>query len=67
MVVTRFGKTWIKVPETFRINVTGQLPKGIYAKDIMLNPAGGYQVRPGDLQVRFQRHHFLLFPHWKAA
>ena len=36
VAVTRFGKTWIKVPETFRINVNGKLPKGVYAKDIML-------------------------------
>lgn len=39
VAVTRFGKTWIKVPETFRINVNGQLPKGVYAKDIMLKLA----------------------------
>ena len=39
VAVTRFGKTWIKVPETFRINVTGKLPKGVYSKDIMLKLA----------------------------
>ena len=39
VAVTRYGKTWIKVPETFRINVTGKLPKGVYAKDIMLKVA----------------------------
>ncbi|MFA6505719.1 MAG: aconitase/3-isopropylmalate dehydratase large subunit family protein [Treponemataceae bacterium] len=39
VAVTRFGKTWIKVPETFRINVTGILPKGVYSKDIMLKLA----------------------------
>lgn len=27
VAVTRFGKTWIKVPETFRINVTGSCPR----------------------------------------
>lgn len=39
VAVTRYGKTWIKVPETFRINVTGKLPRGVYAKDIMLKLA----------------------------
>lgn len=40
VAVTRFGKTWIKIPETFRINVTGKLPRGVYSKDIMLKLAG---------------------------
>lgn len=40
VAVTRFGKTWIKIPETFRINVTGRLPRGVYSKDIMLKLAG---------------------------
>lgn len=39
VTVTRFGKTWIKVPETWRINVNGKLPKGVYSKDIMLKVA----------------------------
>ncbi len=39
VAVTRFGQTWIKVPETFRINVNGALPKGVFAKDIMLKVA----------------------------
>lgn len=30
------GKTWMKVPETIRINVSGTFPKGVYAKDFML-------------------------------
>ena len=29
------GKTWIKVPETIRYNITGKLPKGVMARDIM--------------------------------
>lgn len=39
VTVTRFGKTWIKVPETWRINVNGKLPKGVYAKDVVLKLA----------------------------
>jgi 3-isopropylmalate/(R)-2-methylmalate dehydratase large subunit len=40
VAVFRFGKIWLRVPETFRINVTGALPKGVYSKDIMLRLAG---------------------------
>jgi 3-isopropylmalate/(R)-2-methylmalate dehydratase large subunit len=31
------GKNWFKVPETFKIIVTGKPPKGIFAKDIILH------------------------------
>ena len=31
------GKNWFKVPETFKIIVSGKVPKGIYAKDIILH------------------------------
>ena len=34
------GKTWMKVPETIRIHVTGEFPKGVYAKDLMLHIIG---------------------------
>ncbi len=30
------GKIWLKVPETIRIELEGQLPKGIAAKDVIL-------------------------------
>lgn len=30
------GKNWFKVPETFKIVVRGRIPKGVYAKDIIL-------------------------------
>ncbi len=30
------GKTWMKVPETFLVEVEGRLPKGVYSKDIIL-------------------------------
>ncbi|MDQ7024642.1 MAG: 3-isopropylmalate dehydratase large subunit [Anaerolineae bacterium] len=30
------GKTWLKVPETIRIELVGQLPKGLTAKDMIL-------------------------------
>ncbi len=34
------GKTWLKVPETFKINVTGRFNKGVYAKDLILHIIG---------------------------
>lgn len=34
------GKNWFKVPATVKINVTGKLPKGVFAKDIILQIIG---------------------------
>jgi len=31
------GRNWFKVPETYKIVVKGKVPKGIYAKDIILH------------------------------
>ncbi|KPK64369.1 3-isopropylmalate dehydratase large subunit [candidate division WOR_3 bacterium SM23_42] len=30
------GKTWLKVPETFRVEVKGDFPPGVYSKDLVL-------------------------------
>jgi 3-isopropylmalate/(R)-2-methylmalate dehydratase large subunit len=30
------GKTWLRVPRTFKILVTGAMPRGVYSKDMML-------------------------------
>jgi len=35
-VIYATGKIWLKVPETFKMNVTGKFPKGVYAKDLIL-------------------------------
>ncbi len=41
------GKCWFRVPPTIRININGKLPKGVYAKDVILmvardiGPEGG--------------------------
>lgn len=34
------GKIWLKVPETIKIELTGALPKGIAAKDVILSLLG---------------------------
>ena len=35
-VAMGLGKTWLKVPATFRVEVTGDLKQGVAAKDLML-------------------------------
>jgi 3-isopropylmalate/(R)-2-methylmalate dehydratase large subunit len=34
------GKNWFKVPETIKVILQGKIPKGIYAKDIILHVIG---------------------------
>ena len=34
------GKTWLKVPETIRIELVGNMPKGLTAKDLILHIVG---------------------------
>lgn len=34
------GQTWMKVPQTFKIQVSGKLPKGVYSKDVILHLIG---------------------------
>ena len=34
--VWAIGKTWLRVPETIKIILTGHLKKGVYAKDVIL-------------------------------
>ncbi|MFA5867368.1 MAG: 3-isopropylmalate dehydratase large subunit [Actinomycetota bacterium] len=34
------GKIWLRVPETIKIEVNGDMPAGVYAKDLMLTVIG---------------------------
>lgn len=34
------GETWLRVPETIQVRVEGALPKGAYAKDVILHVCG---------------------------
>ncbi len=39
-VIMATGKVWFRVPETMRMNLNGELPTGVYVKDIALHIAG---------------------------
>ncbi len=34
------GRTWLRVPSTYKIEVTGTFPKGVYPKDLILHVIG---------------------------
>lgn len=34
------GKTWLKVPDTIRVEITGEFARGVYAKDLILHLIG---------------------------
>jgi 3-isopropylmalate/(R)-2-methylmalate dehydratase large subunit len=34
------GKTWLKVPETIKVEINGKLPQHVYAKDVILKTVG---------------------------
>lgn len=39
-VAMALGKTWLKVPSTFKIEVSGEFKEGIFSKDLMLHLIG---------------------------
>lgn len=34
------GNIWLKIPESYKINVSGELPKGVFARDIIMHLIG---------------------------
>ena len=40
LAILRLGRTWLKVPASFRVQVDGKLPAGVYSKDIFLKLLG---------------------------
>jgi 3-isopropylmalate/(R)-2-methylmalate dehydratase large subunit len=46
-VAMALGKIWLKVPETIRVVVEGELPIGVYGKDIILHLIGKISAAGG--------------------
>lgn len=45
------GKSWVLVPETVKFNLTGALPEGVYARDLMLTIIGQIGANGVNYQV----------------
>ena len=45
------GKTWLKVPHTIKLELTGKLPKGITAKDLILHLVGNIGIAGATYQA----------------
>lgn len=45
------GNTWLKVPETIKVELNGELQAGVYAKDIILHLAGMFGIEGATYQA----------------
>ena len=62
------GKTWLRVPETIQVLVDGELPAGVFAKDLMLTVIGHAGRRRRHLQgARVRRAGHRSDSAWPAA
>lgn len=43
-VAIALGKNWFRVPESFRVELSGNFPKGVFAKDVILRLIGDLGV-----------------------
>jgi len=43
-VAIALGKNWFRIPESFRVELDGSLPKGVFAKDVILKLIGDLGV-----------------------
>ncbi len=52
--VWALGELWLKVPESLKITVQGKFPRGVFAKDLILNIIGDLSTRGADyMSVEF--------------
>ena len=65
------GKCWFKVPETIRVELSGQTQPGVYAKDVMIHIAGLLGMNGGTYRSvefggeyidRLPIHERIIFP-----
>lgn len=65
------GKTWFKIPETINVVLKGKMPKGVYAKDVMIYVAGKLGMDgatyksvefSGDYIENLPMHERIIFP-----
>ncbi|MDO8609322.1 MAG: aconitase family protein, partial [bacterium] len=45
------GTCWFRIPQTIRININGTLPKGVFAKDVILSIAKQFKSEGGNYRV----------------
>ncbi len=64
----RTGKTWLRVPETLRFELTGRLPANVSAKDVILNFIGDVTSDGADyLALEFAGDGFAAFSQEEAV
>jgi 3-isopropylmalate/(R)-2-methylmalate dehydratase large subunit len=59
------GKLWMKVPKSYKIILQGRFPKGVYAKDLILDFVG--KVSAHGCNYRSVEFHGDLIPHLKIS